>query len=234
MFELHASAAAAWLDCAKRANYLSNRIDDEDEPERGRSVALEIGHRVHHRITGHSYDETPNIIRYDKATRSKSEMERQVELLSKLAGEKLETEGLAVKEKELPMALEVSIADNPILLKGTADLICEREGKTILIDLKTGKNPPKTVWVQLSIYLYLYRQLGLGEVEACGVLAVPRKCADIVECSYEERPAEALSGIVEPLFKHIVRSSLAGGLPNPSSIFCHSCRADCAFAASRV
>jgi hypothetical protein len=53
---------------------------------------------------------------------------------------------------------------------GSADFIVEKDGKTYLLDFKTGKGMHMHFWAQLAAYAIAFEEMGLGKIDALGII----------------------------------------------------------------
>jgi len=214
-----------WGDCAARAKH----IHEHGRPKRDdESVALAVGNAVHKEITGHTFEE-PKRIRFDADTRTTKEMHRQVKAMTKVGADALANHGLTISDRELKFnPVIATIGKTELRVCGTADMICQtKDGKTALIDLKTGAHPPKAAWLQLATYAWIANALDIN-IDECGILWLPRK-RDGGEGKFWSKPANELIPIADTMLKRIASAHAGNAPPNPSSLHCSTCpKSDCA------
>lgn len=68
------------------------------------------------------------------------------------------------------LAAETQLFSHKLKLGGTADLVCEINGETWLIDFKTGKNSYKTHELQLAVYKEMWDEKNDPKIDRYGIL----------------------------------------------------------------
>ncbi len=58
---------------------------------------------------------------------------------------------------------------------GTADFIVKKDGRTLLLDFKTGKQMHTHFWAQLAAYAFAYHEMGHGTIDEIGVIHLGTK-----------------------------------------------------------
>lgn len=113
-------------------------------------VATWIGSTVHARLCCEEEEPKPDDLIYDRIT---STAERADDAVDKIM------DGIAeFEEKHKPRyigrELPVAAMSGMTRLTGTIDMLCEIDGRIVIVDLKTGRQP-YTVWVQTAMYAWL-------------------------------------------------------------------------------
>ena len=173
--ELHASQVHKWLDCPKGAMYEASEKPEAREFET--HVGAHLGETVHAMITGH-IPTTPKRVIYDDATQNSHQTLKQVVNMVEVAKPRLHELVPEIVQCERPMRLKMRVGDNAVIdLVGTIDIIGRTEqGDLAIIDLKTGRRPPRQVWTQLAIYCYMHSIIWPEqEIKSAGFLWVKRE-----------------------------------------------------------
>lgn len=131
-------------------------------------VATWIGTAVHCRLAGWEVDPRPDDLVYDKVT---STAERADEAVEKILGAVAEFDA-ARQPRYMDREMPVAAVCGSTRLTGTVDALCTIGDRTVIVDLKTGRQP-HTVWVQAAIYAWLadryYRADGMVQDLATGI-----------------------------------------------------------------
>lgn len=221
---IRASQVPEWADCQARAGFHLQRPG----PLPGRpNVGQVVGNYVHQNITGQAF-EPPRFVEWDEATRNEREMSRQVQNLTKLATQELERASRRVILREVEMKREMD--EPPVLLEvtGHIDGVLELpNGDLSSLELKTGKNPPRTSWLQSGVYAWIWMHHTVSPDGAvpvpffsCTVLWLDRKNERAV---FQERLAADIVPLARATLAGIARAMSAGYSYNPSSLSCSTC-----------
>ena len=150
---LRPSQAKNWQACSKMAaHHALLPIDDSTT-----HVGAYVGNLVHAKLTGHVYTE-PQFIVFDEVTRNRQEAQRHADALFADATLGLDNNDLEVERREVSMKRTVTVGEADVTVEGSLDLVCRQvRGKSLaLLDLKTGRRPPASVFVQIALYAWLW------------------------------------------------------------------------------
>lgn len=231
----HASQAPKWLSACLV------RLDNEERQglEGATHVGVELGNRVHGRMTGHQH--TPAAaIAYDERTRSEKELNRQVDWVSARVKEWFDAREYELHERVFDS--EVDIGERLRVTQGgklvemniasTLDwLLGFGEHHSRFLDLKTGKREPLECWPQMAVYAYMWSLRRPPLIEG-GYLWVPRgnrDVAPVVKFRPFDKLAEFGSYIISERLKAVTKR-----VYRPSVMSCTNCQlaAECAVAAA--
>ena len=169
---MRASAAPDWLRCPVKAMW-----QEKQRREGRKSVALEMGDRIHAGVTGHV--PTPGRVQYDGKTRSPREAVRQHEEAVDRVHQWLQRNFWQIWGSEIEVKARVRWGSVAVVVEGHIDMVLEsQQGTRIIVDLKTGLRRPTRSWPQVSVYALLW-QVTRKETLDAGLLWVPRGKGDV-------------------------------------------------------
>ena len=226
-FNFKASSAPMWADCSLRAMETSlGRIAES----KAINIGIHVGNCVHAAITGHEHTK-PASFSFDEQTRTQKEMERQIKDMSAQAKTRLDELKLKVIKTEIRLAVKVGIGEAFLNIEGHIDMVCKNEesSELVLVDLKTGKNPPRGSWPQMAMYSWLWKQTQKEQADKCLLLWIPRWAKPkTIKQDVWFRSCDSLMEFADGMVRNVMAAHTRGAVPNPSSLSCSSCQVvDC-------
>ena len=174
------SAAPAWLQCPRNADFEDTHSDDDVDRRlyrRGAPVARVYGTRVHAAVLGGDPGR-PDAIEFDQYTRTERELARQVAVAAADIRGWLDFMGWVLEHRELPLKASLRYGASTLAISGTLDAIARAEdGRRLILDLKTGRRDPHEAWAQMAVYAWLCEAAlppGDPRPVAAGIFHVPR------------------------------------------------------------
>ena len=178
-----------------------------------------------------SYTE-PQFVVFDEITRNRQEAQRQAEELLLVAATALDDHELEVEAKEVSMRREVTVGEATVTVEGTLDLVCRQvRGKNLaLLDFKTGRRPPASVFVQIALYAWLWDHRALGEewADEAGYLYVHRVRQGHPKPELVLRPVVDLLTVAEDIIRQYALTAIYGTVASPGPHCAHCYTPDCA------
>ena len=219
---LRPSQAKNWQACSKMAaHHALLPIDDSTM-----KVGAYVGNMVHAKLTGHVYEE-PQFVVFDELTRNRQEAKRQAQELYAHALTALDDNDLEVESREISMKKTVTVGEADVTVEGSMDLLCRsvRRRTLAIIDVKTGRRPPASVFAQISLYCWLWDGPEHEWADEAGYLYVARgrRQSDIVL-----RPVVDLLTVAEDIIRQYALTAIYGTVaaPGPHCAYCYT--PDCA------
>lgn len=225
---LRASRSVSWARCQRRARH----EEEHPEPEGrviGKPVSREFGDQLHKALTGHEIVQPAASIIYDHHTRTFKEMQRQLQSAALTANLLLQAKCLNVVEREafLEMPASVSVGGSRVVVEvsGHIDLRTEPyagpyEGKSVILDLKSGVYEPNVYWPQMAVYTLLVSVKRPGTVARAGILWVSRNGKN---SKLETRPAKELIREAKNIVRKRALAAVYGESASPSQEWCATC-----------
>ena len=218
------SQAKNWQACSKMAAYHALRPIDDSTTH----VGAYVGNLVHAKLTGHEYTE-PQFVVFDEITRNRQEAERQALALLATAKVALYDHELEVDIKEVSMKRTVTVGEADVTVEGTLDLVCRQvRGKSLaLLDFKTGRRPPASVFVQIALYAWLWNSRAEW-ADMAGYLYVHRVRQGRPKPELVLRPVVDLLTVAEDIIRQYALTAIYGTVASPGAHCAYCYAPDCA------
>ena len=148
------SKAARWMQCNRRSYA---EWSDESLDPRAPTVASYVGSLAHSMIANEPPTPFPDPIDYDEFTPTKKVAVEQARMIDTEVKRLIKYCDWEVLDSERDVEDFSEDDELGIPIKGTLDLLMmTNAGNTLIADVKTGRNQPVGVWVQLGLYAHAY------------------------------------------------------------------------------
>lgn len=167
---VYASSLHRWSPCPARAQY---DIDNPRERMETTHVGTVIGRMVHHNLTGEPAEFAKELIQYDTRTRTWSELESHVEILTDKVRDMIGYIGMELQPFESTWRATLKIMDTTVGLSARPDFIGFDGERSAIFDIKTSVSTPKVSYLQMCAYALMARIQDI-EIDSVQILFVKR------------------------------------------------------------
>lgn len=223
---LSASQAHYWMGCSRKQQH---RLDNPDLYTKqvksiGMSVGPYVGNAVHRRVAEHKFEQPEKII-WDENTKSLKEARRQINKLYesyiRFEEDLLNSIGSLDIRREQHTTCVIKKKGVSLKIAGTIDCVYEGKDDYIIADIKTGIYFPPTVWQQLSLYTWLWKQV--SDKKPYKAIMLWGKRGGSGDLQTYEKPPEALLPQAEAIIDRMIDIALHGTIAVPSEFECSTC-----------